>query len=93
MGNLIVSDGEYASIAQQYRAISKRAEAYISDYLNIMDSILKERSMQGVTADAIAAYTCKVKAIKGQLDEVVRVMQGQLEAFVREIDQKDRHLY
>jgi len=93
MGNLVVSDKEYAEMAKQYERIGRNAESFINSYLRSMNTIVSRKLIEGDTARAISAYTLKVVAIKGQLHSIMYDLSRNLGAFVREIDRKDRYLY
>ena len=93
MGNLIVADGEYSGMAAQYVTIGKNMDKYIVDYLKIMDSIVKEKLIEGETARAIAAYSNKAAVLKGQLQDIMKVLQKQLGNYVTDIDKVDQYLY
>ena len=93
MGNLVVPDGEFMSMALQYKTIGVRAESYINEYMNIMNSIVREKTIQGETANGIAKYNVKVTQLKGQINDIMKTLQRQLDVFVKEIDKMDRHIY
>ena len=93
MEELIVADREFQEMAQHYKETGVDIEKHIEEYLRIMNSIIRWKHMQGATANALAAYLGKVEALQGQLGDVMKVLNKELGAYVRSIDEKDRHLY
>jgi soluble cytochrome b562 len=93
MGNLIVADKEYAEMKKLYGTIGSNTEKYINDYIKIMNSIISGKLIEGEVANKMAAYINRVSVLKGQVQDIMKDLQKNIDSFVSEIDKADKYLY
>ena len=88
-----MADKEYFEMKNIYGSICSNTEKYVSDYLKIMNSITSGKLIEGEVAQAIAAFINRVSILKGQVKDIMKDLQKNIDSFVSDIDQADKYLY
>ncbi len=93
MGNLIVSDDEFAALADTYKAIGTAAEDKLKRYCDILKTICSNAISDGATFENLRGFLSQAQMMKGQISQLTKAWSSEFSTYVSEVNRADQYLY